>query len=150
MVYGQLYPVFPEAPKMDLFTDTWRMGILIVTGIASPDYVIRYVNTISAEVDTAVFPDHHYFTETDIHLIIQKFYRLQSSRKIIVTTEKDVVRLMSHESLTPEVKSSMYYLPVQVKFLDKGGKLFDKKILDYVGENKSNRELHNRKNRNKS
>ncbi len=150
MVYGQLYPVFPEAPKMDLFTDTWRMGILIVTGIASPDYVIRYVNTISAEVDTAVFPDHHYFTETDIHLIIQKFYRLQSSRKIIVTTEKDVVRLMSHESLTPEVKSSMYYLPVQVKFLDREGRLFDKKILDYVGENKSNRELHNRKNRNKS
>jgi len=147
MLYGQLYPVYPQAPKMDLFTDTWRMGILLVTGIASPDYIIRHINTISAEVETAVFPDHHYYTGTDIHLIIQKFYRLQSSKKIIVTTEKDMVRLVSHESLTPEVKSSMYYLPVQVKFLDREGKMFDKKILDYVGENKSNRELHNRKNR---
>jgi len=39
----------------------------------------------------------------------------------------------------------MYYLPVQVKFLDREGKLFDKKILEYVGENKSNRELFSRK-----
>jgi len=54
---------------------------------------------------------------------------------------------MSHESLTPEVKSSMYYLPVQVKFLEKESRLFDKKILDYVGENKSNRELYSKKSR---
>jgi tetraacyldisaccharide 4'-kinase len=150
MVYGQLYPVFPQAPKMDLFTDIWRMGILLVTGIASPEPVIRYINSISAEVDTVTFPDHHYFTGTDIHQVIQKFYRLQSSHKIIVTTEKDVVRIVSQEGLSPEVKSSMYYLPVQVKFLDREGKLFDKKILDYVGENKSNRALHIRKNRNSS
>ena len=150
MVYGQLYPVFPEAPKMDLFTDTWRMGILLVTGIASPEYVVQHVKKLSAEVDTAIFPDHHYYTENDIHLIVQKFYRLQSSRRIIVTTEKDVVRLTKPDLFTPEVKSSVYFLPIQVKFLDKEGKLFDKKILDYVGENKSNRELHIRQSKSKN
>ncbi len=150
MVYGQLCPAFPEAPKMDLFTDTWRMGILLVTGIASPEYVIQHVKKLSAEVDTVIFPDHHYFSENDIHLIVQKFYRLQSSKRIIVTTEKDLVRLTKQDLLTAEVKASIYYLPIQVKFLDREGKLFDKKILEYVGENKTNRELHIRKNQPKT
>ncbi len=146
MIYGQLMPVFPETPAMDLFTDTRRMGILAVAGIASPDHFVNHLNNLSAEVETAIFPDHHYYSEQDIHLIIQKYYRLQSSHKIIVTTEKDTGRLVRNNWFTPELKSSIYYLPVQVKFLDKEGKLFDKKILDYVAENKINRELHQRKN----
>jgi len=150
MVYGQLYPVFPEAPKMDLFADTLQMGILLVAGIASPEYVVQHVKKLSAEVDTAIFPDHHYYTEKDIHLIVRKFYQLQNSKRIIVTTEKDVSRLTRLDLFTPEVKSSIYFLPIQVKFLDREGKLFDKKILNYVGENKSNRELHIRKSKPKN
>mgnify|MGYP001766253445 CR=1 FL=1 len=149
MVYGQLYPYFPEGSPMDLFTDTSRMGILLVTGIASPEYVVQHVNKLSPLTDTALFPDHHYYTENDIQLILQKFYRLQGTRRIIVTTEKDMVRLTRHDLFTLDVKSSFYILPIQVKFLDREGKLFDQKILEYVGENKSNRELHIRQGRNK-
>ena len=145
MVYGQLCPVFPEAPKMDLFTDTRQMGILLVTGIAAPEYIIQHVNKLSGEVETSIFPDHHPYSESDINMIIRDFYRLKNPRKIIVTTEKDLVRLTRFDLFTHELKSSMYYLPVQVKFLDREGKLFDKKILEYVGENKSNRELFSRK-----
>ncbi len=145
MVYGQLAPVFPETPPMDLFTDTRRMGILAVAGIASPGHFIDHLKELTGDLDAALYPDHHYYTENEIHQIIQKYYRLQSSRKIIVTTEKDVPRLTANDWFPPEIKSSFYYLPVQVKFLDKEGKLFDKKIIDYVAENKINRELHQRK-----
>ncbi|HOY51239.1 MAG TPA: tetraacyldisaccharide 4'-kinase [Prolixibacteraceae bacterium] len=149
MVYGQLYPYFPEGQPMDLFTDTSRMGILLVTGIASPEYVVEHVKKLSQFVDTVLFPDHHYYTENDIQLILQKFYRLQGTRRILITTEKDMVRLTRHDLFTVDVKSSFYILPIQVKFLDREGKLFDQKILEYVGENKSNRELHIRKSRDK-
>ncbi len=147
MVYGQPYPFFPEGSPMDLFTDTSRMGILLVTGIAAPEYVVSHVKKLSPLVDTALFPDHHYYSENDIQLILQKFYRLQGTRRIIITTEKDMVRLTRHDLFTQDVKSSFYILPIQVKFLDREGKLFEQKIIEYVGENKINRELHIRKSR---
>lgn len=150
VIYNRFFPAFPEAPVMDLFADIRRMGIILVTGIASPEYVVEYVGNLSAEVDTAIFPDHHIFTDKDIHMIIKKYYQLKSSRKIILTTEKDVVRLTNCEMFTTEIKSSMYYLPIQVRFLDREGKHFDKKIIDYVGQNKSNRELYHRTNQVKS
>ena len=57
------------------------------------------------------------------------------------------MRLKDLADLPDEFKSNLYYLPVKVKFLDEGGNEFNKKILNYVGENKSNRELHKRKNK---
>lgn len=149
MVYGRLTPVYPEGQMLDLFSDTGKTGIILVTGIASPEYVIRHISNLSEEVEPVVFGDHHFYSDSDIHTIVQKYHRLKSQKKMIVTTEKDLVRLTKLDALSAEIRSSVYYLPIQVKFLDREGKLFDKKITDYVGENKSNRELHLRKNRNK-
>lgn len=145
MVYGQLCPVFSEAKPMDLFNDPRHMAVLAVTGIASPEYAILHLKKITSEVDSIIFPDHHNYDESDIQKIIKRFGMLNNPRKIIVTTEKDTVRLRQL-NLSGEIKSVLYYLPIQVKFLDREGKQFDKKIIDYVGENKSNRELHLRKN----
>jgi tetraacyldisaccharide 4'-kinase len=145
MVYGQLCPVFPEGRPMDLFNDPRHMAILVVLGIAAPEYAITHLSKISTEIDSMIFPDHHNYTENDIENIQHRFNALRNPRKIIVTTEKDTVRLRQM-TLSKEIKTVLYYLPVQVKFLDREGKQFDKKIMDYVGENKSNRELHLRKN----
>jgi tetraacyldisaccharide 4'-kinase len=90
------------------------------------------------------FPDHHNYTVQNIRKILERFEQLGNPRKIIVTTEKDAVRLQQLE-LPGEIKKVLYYLPVQVKFLDREGKQFDKKILDYVGENKSLREIKKHK-----
>jgi tetraacyldisaccharide 4'-kinase len=78
---------------------------------------------------------------------LQKFDALSTGNKIIVTTEKDVMRLRDIPDLPAEFKHNLYYLPVKVKFLDDGDNEFNKKILNYVGENKSNRELRTRKNK---
>jgi tetraacyldisaccharide 4'-kinase len=75
---------------------------------------------------------------------------LKSDKKIIITTGKDAMRLKDMENLPAKFKSNLYYVPVKVKFLDDGKKEFNKKILNYVGENKSNRELHKRKNKSQS
>ena len=144
MVYGQLCPVYPEAKPMDLFNDPRQMAVLAVAGIAAPEYMIQHVSKITSEVDSLIFPDHHDYTVQDIRKIMERFGQLANPKRIIVTTEKDMVRLSQLE-LPAEMKSTLYYLPVQVKFLDKEGKQFDKRILDYVGENKSLRELKRHK-----
>jgi tetraacyldisaccharide 4'-kinase len=144
MVYGQLCPVFPEARPMDLFNNPGQMAILAVTGIAAPEYAIQHLSKITSEVESIIFPDHHNYSVQDIRKIMEKFDHLSNPKRIIVTTEKDMVRLYQLE-LPAEMKNALYYLPVQVKFLDKEGKQFDKRILDYVGENKSLRELKRHK-----
>jgi tetraacyldisaccharide 4'-kinase len=148
--YGSLYPVFPDAAPLIIKDNSIKKGILVVTGIASPEYMTVYLKNMADEVENIVFPDHHYYTRSDILLIAQRFHKLRSTEKIIITTEKDLQRLTVDHLLTKELKSFLYCLPVQVRFLEQEGKLFDNKIKEYVGENKSNRELHFKKNEHKS
>ena len=101
-------------------------------------------------METISFPDHHNYTEQDIRLIMFNFEKLNSRKKIIITTEKDSIRFNDFVGLNRDFRDVLYYLPVRVKFLDEEGKMFNKKIESYVGENKSNRELHKRKNNRES
>ena len=93
------------------------------------------------------FRDHHNYTPENIQSISTKFESINAENKIIITTEKDAMRLKDCDDLSEFFKKSCYYLPIKVKFLDDEEKSFNKKILNYVGENKSNRELHKRKNK---
>lgn len=148
--YQKLEPVFEAKNLSDDFYKKKEHSILIVTGIASPTLIHKYLNQFSEKTETLSFPDHYNFSKEDIILIMKKFDGLNSENKIIITTEKDVMRLKDREDLSDEFKNALYYLPVKVKFLEDEGKAFNKKILNYVGENKSNRELHKRKNKQKS
>ncbi len=146
LVYDQIIPVFDGIKAPEITFSKKEYGILAVTGVASPFLIYKYLNNLTDELETLTYPDHHHYSEDDIRLIIRKFESLKSENKIIVTTEKDAMHLRSLKSLPEDFKVSLYYLPVKIKFLDNEGKLFNKKILSYVGENKSNRELHKRKN----
>ncbi|MEZ5106511.1 MAG: tetraacyldisaccharide 4'-kinase [Draconibacterium sp.] len=148
--YGKLKPVF-SAKRLDktFYTDKTH-SILIVTGIASPKLFHDYMKKFSSHTKILSFPDHHYYSEADIQQIEQNLESLPGINKIIVTTEKDSMRLKDKENLPETIKNSLYLLPAKVNFPDAESREFNKKILNYVGENKSNRELHNRKNKSKT
>ncbi|NOR74807.1 MAG: tetraacyldisaccharide 4'-kinase [Draconibacterium sp.] len=148
--YQKLEPVF-TAKKLDAdFYTKKEFSFLIVTGIASPKMIYNYLKHFSKKTEVLVFPDHHNYSKEDIITISQKFESIISDNKIIITTEKDAMRLKNREDLEDDFKAALYYLPIKVKFLDDEGKSFNNKIFNYVGENKSNRELHKRKNKRKS
>lgn len=147
--YGPLAGVFPEAPPVNLDSREKR-PILMVTGIAAPEYMANYLTPFSSQLEILSFPDHHYYTKSDVVRIDEQFHKMKGTGKIIVTTEKDLTRLMGYQLLPNEIRQLLYCLPVRVAFPDQEGKVFDKKIKEYVGENKINRELHFRKNSNKS
>ncbi len=95
---------------------------LVIAGIAKPEPFFNYLEV--SKDDCLVYPDHHFFTEKDLNQIEAK-----SNNKIIITTEKDFVRLMKHHWKTP-----IYYLPIKSSFLDKREEL-DNKILNYLVQN---------------
>ena len=98
---------------------------LLLAGIAKPESFFAY---LQAENDlTMVYPDHHHFTDNDIIAIKNK-----SKNNIIVTTEKDFVRLKGSA-----LDGQLYYLPIKSNFLT-AADLFDKTILNYVGTSTRN------------
>lgn len=146
MEYGNLTPVFPEKviriPEKEMRYKT----VLMLSGIAQPEPLKKYLSAHSDHLEEMRFPDHHAFEENDLKLIAKTFENLSGENKTIITTEKDAVRLKGDENLPESIQTNLFYIPINIKFLDSEGKSFDKKILDYVRENKSNRELYKRKN----
>ena len=148
--YGKLQPVFRGKQLTKAFYEKKEHTLLVVTGIANPDLLIKHLQTVSDKTETLGFPDHHAYSTEDIQNIQNKFDAIKAEKKIVVTTEKDAVRFKDIAGLSDKLKGAMYFMPVKVRFLEEEKRTFNKKILNYVGENKSNRELHKRKNSGKS
>jgi len=146
MVYQPLTPVFPDmaigTPK--LASD--KVSVLLVTGIANPEHLRKYLSNFTENITDLKYPDHHNFNNANIQQIEQKFAGIEATNKIIITTEKDSMRLKDMD-LSESMKANLFFIPLKIKFLDSEGKNFDEKIMTYVRENKSNRDLHKRKNK---
>lgn len=117
--YGELKPVFADDAlyNVSLHDLSYKDGVLLVTGIAHPRYFVRYFKDYPFKVKIDHFPDHHDFTKKDILEIERKFKALGGERKIIVTTEKDAVRLMHNPYFPKSLKPFTFYLPVEVRMV---------------------------------
>jgi len=147
MIYGEPKAVFPElAVAIPPFHEK-RISSLMLSGIASPGQFRKYLSSKTNLLDELTFGDHHLFTVKDLKLIGQKYENCKAKDLFILTTEKDAMRLRDEYALADEVKARMFYIPVKIKFLDSEGKSFDKKIVSYVKDNRSNRKLHTLKNK---
>lgn len=115
--YGELLPVFSDcAPySVSLHHLTSSDAVLLLTGIAHPRYLVRYFRNFPFRVKVDHYSDHHHFTRKDILSIAERYKSLQGVRKIIVTTEKDAVRLMHNPYYPQTLKPFTFYLPVTVK-----------------------------------
>jgi tetraacyldisaccharide 4'-kinase len=129
--YGNIKPVFSDFGNEDIeLTDLIKYHVFLVTGIASPKPLVAALAQRKINLYTQFFPDHHFFTKKDVKAIQKQFDSITDCHKIILTTEKDAVRFRSNPHLSEEMKKMMYYIPVQVKFLDDEMKDdFDKRIL---------------------
>lgn len=95
-----------SAEKSINVSDVIAKEKIIVAGIAKPKYFIDYLN--SGKDKVLIYPDHHNFSEQEI-LELNNL----AQEKILVTTEKDFVRLNGKIN-----SDKLYYLPIKVKFLN--------------------------------
>lgn len=116
--YQHLKPVFPDVASTVPYID-WLSesdSILAVAGIGNPRPFVRHLKSFSAVVKVDIFPDHHFFNRKDIEHITRRYNNLKGNNRIIVTTEKDAVRLANNPYFPYELKASTFYLPVEVDF----------------------------------
>jgi hypothetical protein len=79
--------------------------------------------------------NHHDFSNEEIEKILIEFDHFDSKNKIIVSTEKDAMRLQTDEFKELLKNYPIYYLPLQVAFIDNDKALFNQFILNYVEQN---------------
>jgi tetraacyldisaccharide 4'-kinase len=138
--YSEPKPVFHDHGEIiRIFKDEKSgQGVVLITGIASPEPLKSYLKKYFCEIIHLDYPDHHYFNSNDITRIAGALRNINAPRKFVITTSKDAVRLREIANIDPDLKKILFHIPVSVRFLGGGKAGFDKIILDYVGKNKKN------------
>ncbi len=106
--------------------------ILMVTGIGNPDPFAEYLKRKCTELEEMRFPDHHDFTEFDLKSIRERFLTLPTRRKIIVTTEKDAMRLKSDMAIQYLSSLNICYIPIEFEFHAQDKQIFDNTIQKFI------------------
>ena len=114
--YEPLAPVFkntPAAPPIDK-----NCTVLLMTGIANTHSIYTHLAEMARDVIHVPFRDHHIFTSEDIAKVAKTFNTITNPKKIIITTEKDSMRLHIGDLMKDFGTAPVYYLPISVKVHD--------------------------------
>ncbi|MCB0644297.1 MAG: tetraacyldisaccharide 4'-kinase, partial [Phaeodactylibacter sp.] len=124
------YYLFDTRYQLQLQPD---LHVLLISAIARTEYLTQYLAEQVAEVSSMEFEDHHTFTNYDIARLRDNFQQLPSNKKVILTTEKDAMRLEMHREFLQEHKLPVFVLPVEVRFHpNEDGKSFDRLVQHYL------------------
>lgn len=139
--YGSLQAVFPGRHVLESLdaVKNKKTGVLLVTGIANPKPLQEHIQNYADKFVHLPFPDHHNFGKKDIKKIRNKYNDLKSTDKIIITTEKDALRLRVRENLVSEdLKPYFFYIPVSVKFISPPYEEFKDQMHHHIKTSTSN------------
>ncbi len=133
--YGTLTAFQNPNETIDTLNDLFRYRIILFTGIANPAPMITYLKEYASDVIHIQYPDHHQFTLQNIVEIRDTLDALEGGNKIVVTTQKDAMRLLNSDLQDLTNNLPLYVLPIEVDFKEKTQE-FNDIILNYVRTNK--------------
>ncbi len=90
----------------------------LVTGIAKPKPLVEHLKSLNLQFKHQAYPDHHNFTTKELQEL--------STEPLILTTEKDYMRLAPHFS-----KDKLFYIPIKQAFISNQS-AFDVAIVEWV------------------
>jgi tetraacyldisaccharide 4'-kinase len=111
IVYGKAYHLFTKE-EIDINPDD---GILLVCGIANPRPLKEHLTKHADSYDMLRYADHHIFHSNDLQDIRQHYKKIRSDKKLVLTTEKDAVRLEKFEKELSDFP--IYVVPIEHRFL---------------------------------
>ena len=110
-------------------------GVILLTGIAKPKPLVNQLKTFTNHVLHHQYLDHHIFTPKNMLKLANDFESLKNAQKIVITTEKDAMRLNNIEFKQILEKVPIYYWPIQVEFAQHDKLNFEKLIKEYAQSN---------------
>lgn len=126
IAYGQPYHILGKEPTH--FTK--ETEVLLVTGIANPRPLKTFLEDQVHTYHLMQFGDHHIFTIDDFRDIKKRFDALQGATKMVLTTEKDAMRL---EKFAQEINGMPFsVLPIEHRFLFGGTDAFMETVVTFI------------------
>ncbi len=123
-------PLFPDECREML---TSKSKVIAVSGVGNPQPFIDSLNDSYDLVDKIVYNDHHVYRMRDLREMREALERHEGA--VIVITEKDAVKLRVPSKIPAELRSRIYYIPIQIHFTDLPVSNFLKQLEDDLREN---------------
>jgi tetraacyldisaccharide 4'-kinase len=111
-------------------------SILLFAGIANPYPLEAYLRDFAADFRSLIYRDHYQYTPEDLDHIREVYRSMMGVKKVIITTEKDFMRIDTPEFRKLFSGLPVYYIPIRVDFHRNAKLSFNQTILDYVAANR--------------
>lgn len=132
----------PLDPKNQFYIKNKKYNtILLIAGIADTYTLEDHLKQFCSDLIIMKFADHHQYSEADLKRISDSWTNIFSTNKLLVTTEKDAMRLKNPLIRELVVNLPFCYIPIEVEFHEGDKKQFDKQILYYVEKNRRDTEF---------
>ncbi|MBL7764038.1 MAG: tetraacyldisaccharide 4'-kinase [Chitinophagaceae bacterium] len=107
-----------------------KTEVLLVAGIANPLPLKNMIEENSKAYFLSHFPDHHIFSIDDLKEIKKRFEKIEAAQKIILTTEKDAMRLIKFRDVLRDLP--MYVIPIRHHFLFEKAETFNGIVINFI------------------
>lgn len=108
-----------------LTSDLKDYDVLLITGIANSTPLLQHLKSLNIRFEHQEYADHHHFSKKEIEQIQRKFSKMNSEKRVLLTTEKDYTRL--YNSL-----EELNYLAIETQFLSSQKEGFDNLITSHI------------------
>lgn len=130
--YGDPIPIYNQHSKL-------FKKVILVSGIANNQLFVSEVKRRYEVVETITFEDHHRYKEADLSKISSLVKKHQGS--IVLTTEKDAVKLKNQSFYKYLAEIPIFALPIKIKLAEKDKEFLFKQITKIVKDKAYIREI---------
>lgn len=124
-------PLFPDIVSDEPLVQGGR--VIALSGIGNPKPFLATLHDRYEVVAEMTLDDHHVYKVRDLSRLRELLAKNPGA--VIVTTEKDAVKLTNRAKIPEEVQRSIYYLPINISFIEDSATDFLQKLEEDVRGN---------------
>lgn len=124
--YQTLYSLL-DRPRTRAVETLKGQDITLITAIANTSYLEEHLLSYVKSIQSLKFLDHHYYTQKDL----EKLKRI-AQNQLIITTEKDAVKLKMHQTYLEKEGMEIYVLPIEVEIAFNERQMFKTSLLNLI------------------
>ena len=112
---------------------TQGRAVIALSGIGNPAPFLQSLRERYKVVAEMTLDDHHVYKVRDMNAL--KALLAKYPGAVIVTTEKDAVKMTNRAKIPPEVRRALYYQPINISFIEDSATDFLQKLEEDVRGN---------------
>jgi tetraacyldisaccharide 4'-kinase len=136
-LYSSIRSLESESSVIPL-NDLKDYSVVLFSGLADPSNLEKWAKENTQTAEHIAFNDHHWFSENDLERIKSVFEKLNAEKRLILTTEKDAIRITKLLQNKKFADLPIYAIRHEMSFFEEDQVPFEKKINDFIGSHSTN------------